>query len=79
MSETRKRFLELKKQRRKERKRKEGMIECRGTHNDKPCGWGLYPRNDEIDSIHTCHRCGTGHIRTAIGWRTFEENEKRSM
>ncbi len=73
MSQTRKRFLEKKAARRKARKRLEGMIECRGTFKGKPCGWGLYPRKDDIDTLHTCHRCATIHIMTGTGWQTTQE------
>jgi hypothetical protein len=76
MSQTRKRFNELKKQKRKQRKRAARMIECRGTHNGKPCGWGLYPRKDDIDSVFTCHRCHTIMIMTVHGWRTLKEAQK---
>ncbi len=75
MSQTRRAFLDRKAKNYKARKRQEGMIECRGTYNDRPCGWGLYPRKDAVDSIFTCHRCATIHIRTTNGWRTTQEAE----
>lgn len=80
-SPTRSRFLEAKARKRKERKRQEGMVECRGTVDKRgvkvACGYALFPRSQEFDAIITCHRCHTGHINTAVGWRTFEEEEAR--
>ena len=78
-SPTRQRFLDLKKQKRAELERQQGMIECRGTiksrGNADPCGMGLYPRRYDMDSVITCHRCRTIHVKTAVGWRTHEESE----
>ena len=80
-SPTRQRFLELKAQKRAERKRMEGMVVCRGMLEKRgsksPCEMPLFPRNDELDAIITCHRCHTGHIKSSVGWRTFKEEEDR--
>ena len=77
MSQTRKRFLEKKKQKRAERKRTEGMIICQGTvmkrGEEEPCGQGIYPRNFDMDEMVTCPKCYTGHIMTGTGWKTFKE------
>jgi len=78
-SPTRRRFNEKRKLKSALRKREEGMIVCLGTiarRGEKvPCGYALYPRRTEIDSIITCHRCGQGHIKAATGkWITFRED-----
>ncbi len=77
-SPTRRRFNEMKKVKRTQRKRREGMVECRGKilkRGDKvPCGYALYPKSQEPESVITCHRCGTGHIKSATGWITFKED-----
>ncbi len=82
-SPTRQRFLNLKKQKRAERERQEGMIECRGTiearGNTDPCGMGLRPRRHDMDSVITCHRCRTIHVKTAVGWRTRKEAKARDL
>ena len=80
-SPTRQRFLEKKTQARKQRKRMEGMVVCRGMIDSRtgksPCEYALFPRKDTIDSVITCHRCHTGHIKSVTGWKTFEEEEAR--
>jgi len=77
-SPTRRRFNEIKKFRRERRKREAGMIVCLGKilqRGEKvPCGYALYPRSQEPDSTITCHRCGTGHTKSATGWITFKED-----
>ena len=77
-SPTRRKFLEKKKAKRIQRKREAGMIVCLGTilqrGERKPCGYALYPRHTEIDSVITCHRCSQGHIKSATGWITFKED-----
>lgn len=81
-SPTRRRFNEQKKLKRAHRKREEGMIVCLGTIERRgekvACGYALYPRHTEIDSVITCHRCGQGHILAATGkWITFREDAMR--
>ena len=77
-SPTRRRFIEQKNAKRTQRTREEGMVVCLGKilqrGERKPCGYALYPRRNEIDSVITCHRCGTGHIKSATGWITFKED-----
>ncbi|KKN37304.1 hypothetical protein LCGC14_0765030 [marine sediment metagenome] len=77
MSETRKRFLELKKQKQAERKRLKGMVVCRGKIERRgekvKCEYALFPRKDAVDAVFTCHRCHTIHIMTVHGWRTLKE------
>ena len=77
-SPTRRRFLEKKKAKRKQRKREEGMIPCLGKIIQRgeqvKCSMPLYPRHTEIDSVITCHKCSTGHIKSATGWITFKED-----
>jgi len=79
-SPTRSRFLEKKAQKRKERKREEGMVVCRGTIRERgrkePCEYALYPRDDRIGAVITCHRCHTGMVMTSRGWKTFAEDAK---
>ena len=82
MSQTRKRFNEKKKQKRAQRKRAEGQIVCQGKvmrrNEEQPCGWGIYPRNFDMDEMVTCPRCYTGHIMTGTGWQTFKDAKAKS-
>ena len=77
-SPTRRQFNEAKKFRRERRKREAGRIICLGKITQrgekKSCGYALYPKSTEIDSVITCHRCGQGHIKSATGWITFKED-----
>ena len=77
-SPTRRRFNEIKKLKREQRKREEGMIVCLGKilkrGEQVACGYALYPKEQEIDSVITCHRCSQGHIKSPTGWITFKED-----
>ena len=77
-SPTRRRFLEKRKLTRAHRKRREGMVPCRGKIVQRgervACSMPLFPRRQDIDSVITCHKCGTGHIKSATGWITFKED-----
>jgi len=80
-SPTRQRFFEKKTQARKLRETEKNMVVCRGMVEQRGervvCEMPLLPRSQEFDAIITCHKCSTGHINTAVGWRTFEEEESR--
>ena len=77
-SPTRRRFNEIKNARRKQRKREEGMVPCRGKITQRgekvPCLMPLYPKSQEFGTVITCHKCRTGHIKSATGWITFQED-----
>ena len=80
-SPTRQKFLEKKAEMRRQREYMKNIVVCRGTIETRgetsPCEYALFPRSQEFDAIITCHRCHTGHIKTEVGWRTFEEEEAR--